>query len=225
MLEKLFGSNSRVKILKIFLLNPDKKYYIRQLARDLKLQVNSIRRELENLEQFGLLISKMSNQSENDNDANEEMENLQKLKDGKIVEKKEKVVEVTNKQEKKFYQTNKSFILYEEIKSLIVKAQLLHEKDFVNKISKLGNLKLVILTGFFVNKKDSVTDILVVGGVAKEKLKKVINDLEKELGREVNYTLLTFEEFKHRRDMTDIFLYDILEGDKVVVVDEIGLQA
>lgn len=224
MLEKLFGSNSRVKILKIFLLNPDKKYYIRQLARDLKLQVNSIRRELDNLEQFGLLISKMSNQSENNDDANEELENLQKLKDGKIVEKKEKIVEVVSKQEKKYYQTNKNFILYEEIKSLIVKSQLLHEKDFVNKISKLGNLKLVILTGFFVNKKDSITDIMVVGGVAKEKLKKVINDLEKELGREVNYTLLTFEEFKHRRDMTDIFLYDILEGDKVVVVDEIGLQ-
>lgn len=61
MLEKLFGSVSRVKLLKIFLLNPDKKYYIRQLARDLKLQVNSVRRELSNLEEFGLLSSDDNN--------------------------------------------------------------------------------------------------------------------------------------------------------------------
>ena len=57
MLGKLFGSNTRVKILKLFLFNFYKKYYIRQLARDLGLQLNSVRRELENLEKFGLLIS------------------------------------------------------------------------------------------------------------------------------------------------------------------------
>ncbi|MCU0678948.1 MAG: hypothetical protein MUC28_00680, partial [Planctomycetes bacterium] len=57
MLGKLFGSNTRVKILKLFLLHPDNKFYIRQIARGLKLQVNSVRRELENLEKFGLLKS------------------------------------------------------------------------------------------------------------------------------------------------------------------------
>lgn len=57
MLGKLFGSNARVKILKLFILHPRERFYIRQIARDLKLQLNSVRRELENLEQFGLLIS------------------------------------------------------------------------------------------------------------------------------------------------------------------------
>ena len=60
MLGKLFGSNARVKILKLFLLHPEKKFYIRELSRRLKLQVNSVRRELENLEKFGLLISSHS---------------------------------------------------------------------------------------------------------------------------------------------------------------------
>ena len=57
MLAKLFGSNSRVKILKLFLMRTNDKFYIRQIARDLGLQLNSVRRELENLEKFGLLIS------------------------------------------------------------------------------------------------------------------------------------------------------------------------
>jgi predicted transcriptional regulator len=64
MLNKLFGSNSRVKILKLFLTNPNEKYYIRQIARDLKLQINSVRRELENLEKFGLLVSNPSEAGE-----------------------------------------------------------------------------------------------------------------------------------------------------------------
>jgi DNA-binding transcriptional regulator YhcF (GntR family) len=223
MLDKLFGSKARVKILKIFLLHSGKKFYIRQLARDLKLQVNSVRRELDNLEQFGLLVSKMGTEDDGD-ELQEELEALEKLKEGKLVEKKVKKTDSSTKQEKKYFQTNSKFILFEELKNLIVKAQLLYEKDFVEKISKLGNLKLVILTGFFVNIKNPVTDILVVGSVNKIKLNKIIKDLEKDLGREVNYTLLSGAEFTHRRDMTDIFLYDILEGEKIVVVDNIKLE-
>ncbi len=223
MLEKLLGSKSRVKILKIFLLNPGKKYYIRQLARDLKLQVNSIRRELDNLEQFGLLVSKTGIEDEGD-ELREELEDLEKLKEGKLVEKKAKKMDSVNKQEKKYFQANESFVLFEEIKNLIIKAQLLYEKDFVEKITKLGNMKLVVLTGFFVNIKDSITDILIVGAANKAKLTKIIKSLEKDLGRDVNYTLLSSSEFKHRRDMTDIFLYNILEGEKIVVVDNIKLE-
>ncbi len=59
MLSKLFGSTARVKILKLFLLHPNEKYYIRQLARDLSLQLNSVRRELDNLETFGILTSNL----------------------------------------------------------------------------------------------------------------------------------------------------------------------
>ena len=56
MLISLFGSDARVKILNIFLTKPEGQYYLRQLARDLDLQVNSVRRELLNLEQIGLII-------------------------------------------------------------------------------------------------------------------------------------------------------------------------
>ena len=55
MLSKLFGSDARVKILNIFLTKPEGQYYLRQLARDLDLQVNSVRRELLNLEHLGLI--------------------------------------------------------------------------------------------------------------------------------------------------------------------------
>ena len=46
MLEHLFGSRTRVKLLKIFLSNPDKDYFVRELTRKIKERINSARREL-----------------------------------------------------------------------------------------------------------------------------------------------------------------------------------
>ncbi len=220
MLDKLFGSKARVKILKLFLLNPGKKYYIRQLSRDLKLQLNSVRRELSNLEQFGLLISATSCEEDKSGDEGEE---LKKLISGKLVEKKPVKKSASSKQEKKYFQANTDFTLFEEIRALFIKAQVLYEKDFIIKLQKIGKPKLLILTGFFVGNENSKADILVVGQINKDKFARLIKDLEKELGRELNYTLMSTSEFKVRRDMTDVFLYQILESNKTVVIDEIGL--
>ncbi len=61
MLKQLFSSNARVKILKAFLLNPDEEFFIRELTRKLDEQINSIRRELDNLKKIGLLKSRLRN--------------------------------------------------------------------------------------------------------------------------------------------------------------------
>jgi len=58
MLKALFSSTTRVKLLKTFLLNPEKEFFIRQLTRELDEQINSIRRELDNLKKIGLLRSR-----------------------------------------------------------------------------------------------------------------------------------------------------------------------
>ncbi|MDD4333378.1 MAG: hypothetical protein PHT51_04675 [Patescibacteria group bacterium] len=223
MLDKLFGSNARVKILKQFLLNPEKRFYIRQLSRDLKLQVNSVRRELENLEDFGLLVSNIGRDGE-DSPLAKEIEEIKNLKEGKIVERNEsEAQQPPSGQEKKYYQVNKDFVLLEELKSLIVKSQLLHEKDFINKLKNSGPIQLLVLSGFFVGKKDSPVDVLIVGKVNKIKLAGVIKELEKEIGRELNFTIMDLSEFRHRRDMTDVFLFHVLEGKKIVIIDELGI--
>ncbi len=58
MLKRLFTSNTRIKLLTLFLLNPEEEYYIRELTRKLDEQINSIRRELTNLRKLGLLKTK-----------------------------------------------------------------------------------------------------------------------------------------------------------------------
>ena len=220
MLNKLFGSQARVKILKLFLTHPDEKFYIRQIARDLKLQLNSVRRELDNLEQFGLLIS---NPEEMDGEEEIVLTREDFIKQIKPKDKKKgKSKNIPLKYEKKYYQVDKSFVLYAEIKDLIVKAQLLYEKDFVEKMQKSGNVKLLILTGFFVNDQTKPVDLFAVGRFNRRSINRIIKELERDLGREINYTILSINEFKYRRGITDVFLFDILEGNKITVIDELG---
>jgi len=136
----------------------------------------------------------------------------------------EKAPATASGQEKKYYRANPNFVLFDEIKALIVKAQILYEKDFVKKLQAIGKIKLLVLTGIFVNNPSSLVDILLVGKINKVKLVKLIKELEIELGREINFTVFNPQEFKYRRDITDIFLYGILEGRKLIIIDEGGLS-
>lgn len=61
MLKSFFGSKTRVKLLGLFLLHPQNEYFIRELTRKLKEQINSVRRELNNLKKVGLLKARSSN--------------------------------------------------------------------------------------------------------------------------------------------------------------------
>ena len=61
MLKKIFGSGARVKLITHFLSNQDDEFFIRELTRILDEQINSLRRELENLESIGMLKSKERN--------------------------------------------------------------------------------------------------------------------------------------------------------------------
>ncbi len=57
-LKPLFSSKTRVKLLKLFFENPDQERYVREITRDTDEQINSIRRELENLEKINVFVSR-----------------------------------------------------------------------------------------------------------------------------------------------------------------------
>lgn len=56
-LERLFSSRTRIGLLSLFFMQPDQRYYVRQIARELKRDISGIKRELDNLERSGLLTS------------------------------------------------------------------------------------------------------------------------------------------------------------------------
>ena len=62
MLEQLFGSRTRTKILHLFLENRDASFFVREICRLINERIHSVRRELENLEKFGLIVFNSENQ-------------------------------------------------------------------------------------------------------------------------------------------------------------------
>lgn len=196
MLEQLFGSKARVLLLRLFLNNPEKFFYVRELSRRLSLHLNSVRRELENLSKIGIIHSYTKS------DLEKEVE--KKLKDNK-----------------RYYKLNNNFVFIEELRALLIKAQLILEQSLMARVEKLGKVNYFLLSGIFVGRGDAPVDLLVVGKINRQQLKKLIDSFEAELGQPINYSVMSKADFQYRNDVTDKFLYDLLEGKNLVVVDRI----
>ncbi len=61
MIEQLFGSKTRVKLLQLFYGNTNRSFYVREITRKIDEQINSVRRELANLLSIGIITSSTSN--------------------------------------------------------------------------------------------------------------------------------------------------------------------
>ena len=184
MLKRLFTSNARIKLLKLFLAKPDEEHYIRQLTRDLDEQINSIRRELDNLKKTGLLRAKM-------------------------------------KFRKKYYIVNKNFIYYNELRSIILKSES-SLPQIADTISELGDLKVLIFTGLFLEKEGPV-DLVLVGSIDREKLNNYLNN-EVPTKRAVKFTVMTEEDFVYRLKCKDKFVMDLIaDKDNIIPIKKLDL--
>lgn len=183
MLKRLFTSNTRIKLLTVFLMNPGKEFFIRELTRKLEEQINSVRRELDNLKKMGLLKSKTKNR-------------------------------------KKYYLVNEKCTIIEELKSIIVKA--LSSNDTLAKdIEKMGDVKLLALSGLFIDQPTTSVDMLIVGDVDKDKLASYINnDLRTQ--RPVKFTIMSEVDYKYRLNCKDKFISDLTQsGDSQIPINKL----
>jgi len=177
MLKALFSSKTRIKLLTTFLLNPDDEYFIRELTRKLDEQINSIRRELDNLKKIGLLKSRARNR-------------------------------------KKYYYCNKDFVIYNELKDILLKA-MNTDSDLIRNIGKAGDVDLLLLSGIFVG-RESPVDLLLVGDIDNIKLQKLLAESSKS-GKDLRFTNMTKKDFLYRLEMKDKFIRDLITDTKSIV--------
>ena len=115
---------------------------------------------------------------------------------------------------KKYYYTNKDFVIYNELKDIILKA-MNTDSDLIRKIGKIGDVELLILSGVFVN-KESPVDLLVVGDLDKAKFQKLLSESSK-MGKDLRFTSMTKKDFLYRVEMKDKFIYDLITDEKSIV--------
>ncbi len=208
MIENLFGSKTRYKLLKLFMSNPNRSFYVREITRKIDEQINSVRRELQNLLSTGVIKSASSNNR------------LYYEVDQKF-EKYQALVNLFSKGVKANSRSASDSV--DKNTESVVTDSLSDSQKLSSQERALGNVSLVVLGGTFTRDNRAPADLLIVGNVTPSSLKTYVADLESTIDGEIRYTVLTDEEFAYRRQINDRFTSLMLSGKLVVKVDKDGV--
>lgn len=194
MIDKLFGSKTRVKLLHLFMNHPGQSFYVREITRIIDEQINSVRRELSNMLEVGVITSDTA--------------------DNKL-----------------YYQVNQRYEFYTALRAIFaaepIRAAQAGPKnaDGVNEqhvaiINEIPSVRLALFSGVLIKGSMSPVDILLVGNLPAAKVKAAMAMIEKLEGREINYTVLSYDEFYYRLSVRDRFITEVLAGKHSVAVDK-----
>ncbi len=200
MIEQLFGSKTRVKLLRLFYSNPNRSFYVREITRKVDEQINSVRRELSNLLKIGIISSDTTN-NRLYYEVNQSFEYFVPLT--QIFGSPEAVQQDTGAQDDK--------VLTQATKTI---------DPEVAAIADLGNVELAIYTGQFTRDEVSGIDLLIVGDINQTKLQKFMKDLEEKEKKEIRYVVFSSSEFAYRRQVKDRFIITVLSAKKQVLIDK-----
>ena len=189
MIDSLFGSKTRVKLLHLFLNNPEKSFYVREITRMIDEQINSVRRELANMVSVGIV--------------------QQDAIDNKL-----------------YYSVNDD---YPYIKPL---AAIFSDKNteggagaaggvsWKDSLGRMRGLKLAIISGKLVVGSSSAVDLLLVGDdMSAVTIKNLVKKIEKDRKIEINYAVISYDDFYDRMSVKDRFIMDIVRNKHSVLVD------
>jgi hypothetical protein len=190
MIDALFGSKTRVKLLHLFLNNPNRAFYVREITRKIDEQINSVRRELANMLSIGIIQSDSSN-NRLYYEVNQNYIHYEPLK-------------------AIFGDSNN----YEATQAAPVAAT-----DWSKRLKALGDVRVAMLSGSLVRGSGSDVDVLLAGNVNKTQLKRFIKQLEEEEGHALNYTVMPYEEFYYRLSIKDRFIINIINGKFTLLQD------
>jgi hypothetical protein len=207
MIEQLFGSKTRVKLLQLFYSNPNRSFYVREITRKIDEQINSVRRELANLLNVGIIVSDNTNNRlyYEVNQDYEYYEPLRAIFGGAT-----------------YAPAPEPTVTTEGKAAPVARAKKTALSPEGEKLKALGNLELVLYTGQFTRDEASGIDILVVGDVNANAIQKYVSDLEAQENKEIRYTVMPPAEFKYRRQIKDRFITTVLDSKKQVIIDKSG---
>jgi predicted nucleotidyltransferase len=123
--------------------------------------------------------------------------------------------EVSGRQ--KYFQLNRNYPLFEEVRSIVAKT-IGAIPLIAQSLKKVEGIGEAYLYGSFARNQQNASsdiDVLVIGSPGGESFAEVIQKLERQLGREINYTVLSRKEFELRRRRKDAFLENVWHNKRV----------
>ena len=200
----LFGGESKVRIMRLFLFNPEIIFDFDTVCEKSKVDIKTVKKEFSILEKANLIKEK------------DFSKNVQKKIRGKLEEVKVKT---------HGYYLNQDFPYLLPLRQLLISTKTFEGSEIIKRLSRVGKLKLVLVSGVFTHDKDSRVDMLVVGNnLNKLTLNKVVKTIEAELGKELIYASFETSDFEYRIGMYDKLIRDIMDYPHQVLLNKISSQ-
>jgi hypothetical protein len=203
-LEKLFGTAAKVKIMRLFLFNSEYVFSQDEIINRGKMLIKEVKGELPDLVKIGLIRKKSF------------------IRDITIVKKKKTL---TKRIKGIGYVLDSKFPYLNALKTLLISVSLHSHDDIAKRFSKVGKIKALIVAGVFIQDWESRVDLVIVGDeLDEEKIHSIVKILESELGKEISYTALDTADFEYRVGVYDKLVRDILDFPHVKIIDRLSLS-
>ena len=203
-LAKLFGSITKVKLMRLFLFNEEQAYSFLELAERTRSSDKDIKKELLILVNIGLLKKKHISREIS-------------IKKGKKVQLK-KIQDIG-------YQLEQKFPYLQALKNLLITVSLHADDKLVKKFTGIGRIKLFLASGVFIQEWDTRVDLLIVGDDMNfTRLDSVIKSIESEIGKEITYSAFETSDFEYRYGMHDRLIRDIIDFPHSTLVDKLEID-
>jgi len=200
----LFGSGARVKILRLFLLNPLEILDASTIAKRSKVNPTEVRKEINILKKIGFLAGKSFFKATTSDEGS------------KKTAPKKRVHGV---------QLKSDFPLLPQLKGLVISETPLNRSEIANRFRGVGKIKFLAISGIFIDEPNARVDVLVVGdGLKKRLVENALHSIEAEIGKELSYGVLETSDFLYRVSVYDKFVRDVLDFRHDRVIDKLGVQ-
>lgn len=203
-LSTLFGSDLRVRMMRLFLFNPDRQFDVEQIIAKTSARPREIENEGKSLVKMGLVRSVG-------------MTKLVTVKKGKkSVQKRLRV---------KGFAFNPRFEYSAALTDFFLKTHSLESKAVVKRIEKAGRIKAVLISGIFTGNSESRLDLFVVGdNVKTSSMDRIVRGIESDMGKDIRYAVLSAPDFAYRKSMNDKLIRDVIDYPHTVLLDRIGVS-
>lgn len=201
-LEKIFGSQARLRLLRLFLFNPQEIFDMALCKSRARLTGSVIKKEVNNLYSAGYI-------KRGTRVTTVEEKNRKKLRRKKILG----------------YTLDKSFPYLNEIAALLGSHTPFAREKLTSNIKNAGKVNLVVIAGELLGEERDYVDAFVVGdGLKKSKIDRLLGALEAEMGRELVYAFMTTKEFESRYGLHDRFLQTLFDNPHELLINKLGIS-
>lgn len=203
-LSKIFGSELRVRAMRLFLFNPDGSFDADFVAAKTGEKPKAVEREFESLKRLGLIKSTRVFKT--------------------FAEKRgKKVVHV--KRAVKAWSLDRGFPFAEALSDFLARTNSMEKRSIVKRLEKAGRLKAVLVSGMFTRDGESRLDLFVVAdNVKSSAMDRIVKGIESDMGKDLRYAVLSAPDFAYRVSMNDKLVRDVLDFPHEVLVDKIGIS-